>query len=100
MAEAAKSVTTPVAASTTEAGLLGFVAELGDAAYQDGVDAEQLAELRSAGRISAVRIREILFRHDFVECLAFDHRVGAVLYQSRHQQIGNALADIDVRAEK
>ena len=80
-------------------GLLGLIAELGDAADDDGVHAEQLAELGGAGGIGAIGVGEVLLGHDLVEGLALDDRVGAVLDQVGDEQVGDALADVDVGAE-
>ena len=99
VAEAAEAEAAPVAAATAKVGLLGLIAELGDAAHDDGVHAQQLADLGGAGGIGAIGVGEVLLGHDLVQGLALDDGVGAVLHQAGHQQVGDAFADVHVGAE-
>src|SRR6202040_1982106 len=51
-------------------------------------------------RIRPVTIGKILLGHDFVQSLALDHRVAAVLHQVGDEQVGDALAYVNVLAEE
>src|SRR4029077_10997919 len=92
VAEATDSVSAPATASAADVGVLGVVTELGDAAHDDGVNSQQLAQLGRRGGVRSVTVREILFGQNLVHSFAIDHRVGAVLHQILHSEIGNALA--------
>src|SRR5581483_1267659 len=87
-------------ASAADVGVLGVVAELSDAADNDGVHAQQFADFGGARRIGAVAGGEILFRQNFVQGLALDHGISAVLDEALHQQIGDAFADVNVLPEQ
>jgi len=97
---AAQTVAAPVSAAAAEVGLLGLVAELRDAAHDDGVNSEQLAQFCGAGGVGAVGVGEVLLRHDFVQSLALNDGEGAVLDQIGHQQVGDALAHIHIGAKQ
>ena len=95
--DAAETEVPESGADPADAGVLGVVTELRDAADDDRVDAEQLADLGGRRGVGAIAVRKILLRHDFVEGRPLDDRVTAVLHQIVDQQIADALADIDVR---
>ena len=99
MSNAAHAIAVPVTAAATKVSLLCFIAELGDAADDDGVNAQQLAEFGGAGGVGAVGVGEILLGHDFIQSLALDDGVGAVLDQVGDQQVGDAPAHVHVVAE-
>jgi len=99
VSDATDAESAPVAATSAEVGVLGFIAKLGDTADDDGVDAEQLANFGGAVGIGAVGVGEVLLGHDFVQRLAFDDGVGAVFDEVVDEQVGDALAHVDVAAE-
>src|SRR5690242_14666378 len=99
VAEAANAEAAPSAASAADVGVLVVVAELRHAADNDGVNAQQAADLGGRVRIGAIAVGEVLFGEDLVHRLALDDGVRAVLHQVAHEQIGDALADIDIGAE-
>src|ERR1039457_5921856 len=74
-------------------------AELGDAADDDGIHAEDAGDLGGAGGVGAVAVGEVLLRQDLVELFAFDYGVDAVVHQLVHQDVGNAFADILIGSE-
>src|SRR5207244_1565861 len=80
-------------------GLFIVAAELGDAADDNGVDAQHLSDFRGGSGVGAVAVGEVLFGHHLVEHLALDHGKGAVGDQLIHQQVGDALADVLIGAE-
>src|ERR1700687_5663331 len=77
--EAADAEAAEASSGTAHLLVLIFVSELGDAPDDDGVNAQQLAQLGGGGRICAVAVRKILLGKNLVKRLALDHRVGAVL---------------------
>ena len=97
MSEAAERAGCGAAA---DVGALIVAAELGDAADDDGVDAEDACDFGGAGGVGAVAVGEVLLGEDLVELLALDHRIGAVVDQLVDQNVGDALADILVGAEE
>src|SRR5262249_16435686 len=66
--------------------------ELGNGADDDGIDAQNFADLGCRRRISAIAIGEILLGQDLFDCLALDHAVLAVFYQLLHEEVGDSLA--------
>ena len=86
--------------ATTDGGALIVAAELGDAADDDGVDAEDAGDLGGAVGVGAVAVGEVLFGEDLVELLAFDHGVDAVVHQLVYQDVGDALADVLIGPEQ
>ncbi len=99
VAEPAETETSQAAARASHLGVLGVVAELSDAAHDDRVHPQQLAQFRRGRGIGAIAVGEVLFRQNLVQRLALDHSVGAVLHQARNQQVGNAFADVNVLSE-
>ena len=95
LSEAADADAAESAADAADAGVLRVVAELGDAADDDRVDAEQPADLRGGVRVGAVAVREVLLGENLVERLALDDRVGAVFDEIGHEQVCDALPHID-----
>jgi len=98
-ADAAKSELTQSGSHAADIGRLGVVPELGDAADDDRVDAEEFSDLCRRCRVRTVAIGEVLFGQDLVQGLPFDDRVAAILHKIRDQQIGDAPANIDISTE-
>src|SRR3981081_991355 len=99
MLKTAQAKTAQASAGSADAGILGVVAELRDAAHDDGVRAQQFADFGGGGRVGAITVREILLRHDLVHGLALEHGGAAVLDQILDEQVGDSLADVDVLSE-
>jgi len=97
--EAAKSETAQTAATSANALLLRVIAELGDAADDDGIHPKQLAELGCRVGVRTIAIGEILLGQNLVHGLPLDDGIGAVLHQVFDQQIGDTFADIHVLPE-
>lgn len=97
--ETAKADFAEPTADAANALVLGVVAELGDTADDDRVNAEELPELGGGVRICAIAVREILFRHDLVERFPLNDGIRPVFNQVFHQQVGDALAYIYVLPE-
>src|SRR5581483_5406470 len=85
VADAADAESAPAAATAANFGVLVLAAELRDAAHDNGVHTEQLADLGGAVRIRSIAGRKILLRQDLVQRFALNHRVGAILDQTFHQ---------------
>ena len=100
MAKSSDAKTAEAASAAADLHILGFVSKLGDAAHDDGIDAEQLAQLGGRRGVGAIAVRKVLLGKNLVERLAFDHAIGSVLHQILYQQVGDSLADIDVRSKK
>src|SRR6202034_3655202 len=94
--EAAHAEWADAASVATDTGVLRLISELSDAADDHRVHTENFSDLRGGGRIGTVAIGEILLGHDLVQRVALDYGIGAVLHQILHQQVGDALADVDV----
>src|SRR5580704_12456267 len=82
-----------------DVGVLVVAAKLGDAADDDGVHAEELADFGGAGGIGAVAVGEILFGEELVESCALNDGVLAVFDELLDEHGGDALADVLVGAE-
>ena len=67
-------IAVPAAASAAHVLVLGLVAELGDGADDDGVNAGQLAQARGGGGVGAIGVGEVLLGHELIEGLALDRR--------------------------
>ena len=78
---------------------LRFVAELGDGADDDDVNAGQLAEARGGGGIGALELEKFCSAMILSRAWRSIDGVGAVLDQVGDEQVGDALADVDVGAE-
>src|SRR6185295_19456882 len=74
-------------------------AELGDAADDNGVHAQQLAQFGGARRVGPAAVGEVLLGHHLVERLAFHDRINTAADQIINHQVRNALTDVHVGAE-
>src|SRR5882762_7219119 len=97
--ESTQAKTAQASAGSADAGFLGVIAELRDAAYNDGVHAQQFADFGGGVRVGAITVGEILLRQYLVHGLALEYRVAAVLDQVLDEQIRDSLADVDVLPE-
>ena len=86
--------------AAADVGALVIAAELGDAADDDGVDAQNARDLGGGVRVGAVAVGEVLLGQHLVEFLALDDGVGAVVDQLVHQDVGDAFADVLVGPEE
>ena len=100
LSEAADAESAETAAGATDIGVLGFVAELRDAANNDGVHSEELPDLGGRGCVGAIAIGEILLGENLVQCFALNDGIGAVLDEIGDQQVGDPLADVHIGAEE
>ena len=99
MADTADTIVSPIAAGASKVPFLGLIAELRDAANNNCVYPQHLADPGRAVGVGAVGVGEVLFGHDLVQRLALDHRERTVLHQTGHQQVDDALANIHIGAE-
>jgi hypothetical protein len=79
--------------------VLVVVAEGGDVADYDVVDAEQAADLGGRGRVGAVTVGEVLLLDDLVERRTLDEAELAAIQELADEQVGDAFADVLVGSE-
>src|SRR6185369_15603915 len=97
--KSANAETAESAATTANFGVLIVVSELRDAPHDDGIHAEEFAELGCRIGVGAVALGEVLFSQDFVHGFAFDDGIRAVLHEMFYQQVGDAFSDVNVGAK-
>ena len=100
MMEAAQAKSAKATAGAAHAGIFALAAELRNAAHDDGVHAQKLAQFGCRIWIGAIAVRKILFGHDLIQRLALNHGIAAVLDQVLHQQIGDSFAHVHIAAEQ
>src|SRR5271163_1694185 len=76
--------------------VLIIAAKLGDVSGNDCIDPEDMADLCGSGGISPVAVGEVLLMQDLVDRVPLDDAVGAFSKHLIDQNVGDALADIDV----
>ena len=99
MADAAQAVAMPAAASAAHVFVLRLVAELGDGADDDVVNAGQLAQARGGRGVGAIGVGEVLLGQKLIQGLALDDGVGAVLDEVGNDEVSDTFAHIDIGAE-
>ena len=99
VAKSANAETAEATTTTADFGVLILVSELRDAADDDGIHAEEFAELGGGIGIGTVAVGEVLFGQDFVHGFALDDGIRAVLDEMLYQQVGDAFPHVNVRAK-
>ena len=99
MADAAYPEAVKVAATAADILLIGLVAELGDAAHDDVIDAQDLADTSGSCGVSTVRVGEVLLGQYLIQRGALDHGVETAPDKVRDEEVGDPLSNVDIISE-